>query len=109
AESVLSLGVSRVVIGTIAVESPETVERMLQLFGDAAIVAGVDAREGQVVTRGWETSERITAVALAKRLVQAGIKRIIYTDTQRDGMLTGVNLEQTRLIAQSAGVKVTAS
>jgi phosphoribosylformimino-5-aminoimidazole carboxamide ribotide isomerase len=109
AKSVLSIGVSRVVIGTIAVESPEIVDRLLQLFGDAAIVAGIDAREGQVVTRGWETSERITAVALAKRMVKAGIKRIIYTDTQRDGMLAGVNLEQTRLIAESASVKVTAS
>jgi phosphoribosylformimino-5-aminoimidazole carboxamide ribotide isomerase len=109
AGSVLSLGVSRVVIGTIAVESPEMVARMLQMFGDEAIVVGIDARDGQVVTRGWESSERITALAFAKQVAEAGIKRIIYTDTQRDGMLTGVNLEQTRLIAESSRVKVTAS
>src|SRR4030095_5728347 len=87
-EKVLSLGVARVVIGTIAVESPEILSQMLQRFGDEAIAVGIDARDGQVVTRGWESSEEINALSLARKVADAGITRIVYTDTQRDGMLT---------------------
>jgi len=108
-EQVLALGVTRVVIGTVAAESPDTLARMLQLFGSEALAVGIDAREGEVVTRGWEKQGQINAVNLAKQVGELGITRIVYTDVQRDGMLTGINIDQTCLIAEASGLKITAS
>ena len=99
-------GVARVVLGTVAVESPDLLRDLLDSFGEK-ICVGIDAKDGQVMTRGWEEGTRITAVDLARRV--AGIKRIIYTDIARDGMLTGPNIEQTVAIARAAKVPVTAS
>jgi phosphoribosylformimino-5-aminoimidazole carboxamide ribotide isomerase len=107
-EEVFGLGVERVVIGTLAVESPQLLETLIKSFGSKVCV-GIDADRGQVVTRGWERRETISAVELARRIVAAGVERIVYTDVARDGMLTGVDLEQTRLIARESGLKVTAS
>lgn len=108
-EHVLELGVDRVVIGTVAVETPETLAEMLRLFGPERVVVGIDAKQGQVVTHGWETSERVDALTLSCRVAAAGVERIVYTDVGRDGMLTGVNIEQTCRIAEESGLKVTAS
>jgi phosphoribosylformimino-5-aminoimidazole carboxamide ribotide isomerase len=108
-EEVLSLGVTRVVVGTVAAESPDTLTEMVQLFSPSAIVVGIDARDGQVVTHGWETREQLDALTLARRVAGLGVERIVYTDVQRDGTLVGVNIEQTCLIAQVSRVKITAS
>jgi phosphoribosylformimino-5-aminoimidazole carboxamide ribotide isomerase len=106
---VIELGVSRVVIGTLAVESPKSLDQALNLFGADRLAVGIDARDGQVLTRGWEREGKISALELAKDVAAAGIERIVYTDVARDGMLTGVNVEQTSVIAREAGLKVTAS
>lgn len=106
---VIELGVSRVVIGTIAVEAPKSLDQALRWFGANRIAVGIDARDGQVLTRGWEREGQISAVELAKDVAAVGIERIIYTDVARDGMLTGVNVEQTSAIARESGLKVTAS
>jgi phosphoribosylformimino-5-aminoimidazole carboxamide ribotide isomerase len=82
----------------------ELVERF-----DVRIFAGIDARDGKVMTRGWETATGLLAVEVARKLAIMGIKRIIYTDIARDGMLTGPNIEQTIGIAQASGIHVTAS
>ncbi len=108
-EQAISLGVARVVIGTLAVESPDMLAEIVRLFGVDHVAVGIDARNGQVVTRGWETEEQMSAMTLARRVAAAGVERIIYTDVQRDGMLTGVNIDQTRLIAETSGLKITAS
>jgi len=108
-EQVISLGVARVVIGTLAVESPDKLAEIVRLFGVDHVAVGIDARNGQVVTRGWETEEQMSALTLARRVAAAGVERIIYTDVQRDGMLTGVNIDQTCLIAETSGLKITAS
>jgi phosphoribosylformimino-5-aminoimidazole carboxamide ribotide isomerase len=108
-DQALSLGVARVVIGTLAVESPDLVAEITGRFGASRVAVGIDARNGQVVTRGWETEEQLTASTLAQRVAAAGVERIIYTDIQRDGMLTGINVEQTRMIAETSGLKITAS
>jgi phosphoribosylformimino-5-aminoimidazole carboxamide ribotide isomerase len=108
-EQVIGLGVARVVIGTLAVESPDLLAEIVRLFGVDHVAVGIDARNGQVVTRGWETEEEMSALALARRVAAAGVERIIYTDVSRDGMLTGVNIDQTRLIAEASGLKITAS
>ena len=107
-ERVIELGVARVVIGTLAVESPQVLARLVEMFGSRVCV-GIDARNGQVMTRGWEKQETVTAVELAKRVAGVGVERIVYTDVARDGMLTGVNVEQTRAIARESGLRVTAS
>ena len=107
-KEVIDLGVSRVVIGTLAVEAPELLSQMLELFGPKHIAVGIDAKEGEVMMHGWETKAAISAVDLARNVVSMGVERIIYTDVQRDGMLTGPNINQTCLIA-GIGVKVTAS
>jgi phosphoribosylformimino-5-aminoimidazole carboxamide ribotide isomerase len=106
---VIQLGVSRVVIGTVAVESPQSLDQALHLFGVDRLVVGIDARAGRVLTRGWEREVELSAVELAKTVASAGIARIIYTDVARDGMLTGVNIEETVAIARGSGLKVTAS
>lgn len=107
-EHVIELGVSRVVIGTLAVESPEVLAKLVEMFGSRVCV-GIDARNGQVMTRGWEKQESISALELAQRVAALGVERIVYTDVARDGMLTGINLEQTQTIARESGLRVTAS
>ncbi|MCM3903864.1 MAG: 1-(5-phosphoribosyl)-5-[(5-phosphoribosylamino)methylideneamino] imidazole-4-carboxamide isomerase, partial [Pyrinomonadaceae bacterium] len=107
-EQVIELGVARVVVGTLAVELPDVLAKIVDMFGSRVCV-GIDARNGQVMTRGWEKQESITAVELAQRVAALGLERIVYTDVARDGMLTGVNVEQTSAIARESGLKVTAS
>jgi len=108
-EEVIELGVTRVVIGTLAVESPDSLAKALRLFGPERIAVGIDARDGQVLTRGWEKEGKLSALQLAQKVAALGVERIIYTDVARDGMLSGVNIEQTCMIARESGLKVTAS
>jgi phosphoribosylformimino-5-aminoimidazole carboxamide ribotide isomerase len=107
-QQMIEFGAAQVVIGTLAAESPETMERFVQLFGFRVCV-GIDARRGVVLTHGWEKEGKLSAAALARRVADAGVDRIVYTDVARDGMLTGVNLEQTCAIARESGLRVTAS
>ena len=107
-DELINAGANRVVIGTVAAESPSILEKLVTAFGDR-IVVGIDARDGEVKTRGWEAHGKILAVDLAVRVAEAGVSRIIYTDVSRDGMLSGPNIEQTRQIALESGLKVTAS
>jgi phosphoribosylformimino-5-aminoimidazole carboxamide ribotide isomerase len=101
-------GAGYAIVGTLAVREPETLAQLVAEF-DAKIVVGIDARDGQVMTHGWETGGGIAATELALRVARVGVARIIYTDVARDGMLAGVNLEQTASVARAAGVRVTAS
>jgi len=107
-QQMIEFGASQVVIGTLAAESPETLEKFVQLFGFRVCV-GIDARRGVVLTHGWEKEGKLSAAALARRVADAGVDRIVYTDVARDGMLSGVNLEQTCSIARESGLRVTAS
>ena len=108
-EEMIKLGVSRAIVGTLAVESPETVADLVRDFGSDRIAVGIDAKDGEVMVRGWEQRGKIRAAELARIVAQAGVERIIYTDVARDGMLVGPNVEQTRLLARESGLKVTAS
>ena len=108
-KEVIELGVTRVVIGTLAVESPETLAELVHIFGSDYIAVGIDAKDGEVMVRGWEQDGKMRAVELAHAVAKAGVERIIYTDVARDGMLTGLNIEQTVLVARDSGLKVTAS
>ena len=104
----LEAGVQRVILGSVAVRSPELVAAACKQYGDRIIV-GIDARDGQAAVEGWGVTGGISAEELAKRMAQVGVARIIYTDISRDGMLTGVNVTATAALAQAAGIPVIAS
>jgi phosphoribosylformimino-5-aminoimidazole carboxamide ribotide isomerase len=107
-DQLLKLGVTRVVIGTLAVESPETLRKLVREFGDR-IVVGIDEKNGQALTHGWEQAARLSALDLAQRVADAGVQRIVYTDVNKDGMLNGLNVEETCRIARATSLKITAS
>jgi len=102
------LGATRIVIGTTAIENPVLLSHIIDEFG-STVVVGVDARDGKVALRGWEKLSNIDAVDFAQKLAGMGVERIVYTDIARDGMMTGINIDSTREIAESSGLKVTAS
>jgi phosphoribosylformimino-5-aminoimidazole carboxamide ribotide isomerase len=101
-------GVARVVLGTVAAESPESLKEFVEKFS-ARVCVGIDARDGRVMSRGWETATSIDAVDLARLVAACGVERIIYTDIARDGTLVGPNIEQTLAVVRAANVRVTAS
>ncbi len=108
-ETALSLGATRVILGTLAVRSPELVAEAIQRFGSERIVVGIDARDGRVATHGWLETTNTTAVALGREMRAVGVLRVVYTDIARDGMLTGVNVEATAALARATGLRVLAS
>lgn len=101
AAAYLDAGVDRVILGTAALTRPALVEELVAAHGGARIAVGIDARDGQVATHGWEDVSDTSALALARRMEQAGVDTIIYTDIARDGMLTGPNVEQTAAVADA--------
>lgn len=104
----LSIGASRVILGTVAYKDPYFVkEACLKHHG--RIVVGIDAKDGKVAIKGWEEVTGKTAAELAKELEDAGVAGIIYTDISRDGMLEGPNIEGTRILALSVKVPIIAS
>lgn len=107
-EKLLALGVRRVILGSVAVENISLVEDAAKKFGDK-IVVGIDARGGFVATHGWEKSSAVKAEELAKKIVAAGVKTIIYTDIAKDGMLSGVNAENFAELAKNSGAEIIAS
>ncbi|MFM7448285.1 MAG: 1-(5-phosphoribosyl)-5-[(5-phosphoribosylamino)methylideneamino]imidazole-4-carboxamide isomerase [Leptolyngbyaceae cyanobacterium] len=104
----LDRGVQRVILGTIAVEQPDLVTQLCQAF-PGQIVVGIDARNGQVATRGWLETSSVRATDLAQQMATAGVAAIIYTDIHRDGTLQGPNLEALRELANATPVPVIAS
>ena len=108
-EKVLDLGVSRVILGSVAVKNPALVKDACRIYGGDKIVAGIDAKDGIVAVEGWGVSGDIEASELAKRMKAAGITTVIYTDIGRDGTLTGVNAKETAQLAKKSGLKVVAS
>ena len=108
-ESMLSLGVTRVIIGTKAVENPEFIRDMVKKFGPDRIVAGVDAKDGMVAVEGWEKISGISASELCNRMKEYGVRHIVYTDISRDGMLSGPNVEYTKRLTEETGMDIIAS
>lgn len=107
-DRLLSIGVSRVILGSVAVHKEELVQKACSAYGNR-IVVGIDAKKGIVATDGWEKSGDISAVELAKKLGTFGLETIIYTDISRDGTLSGVNVTETAHLARASGIKVIAS
>lgn len=107
-ERLLTAGVHQVILGSAAVKNPELVKEACKAY-PGRIVVGIDAKNGDVAVEGWEASGHIQAEELAKKMADAGVERIIFTDIARDGMLSGVNVEATVAVAKASGLKVTAS
>jgi phosphoribosylformimino-5-aminoimidazole carboxamide ribotide isomerase len=107
-EAYLTLGLSRVIIGTAAQRTPQLVTDACRRF-PGKIVVGIDAKNGMVAVQGWAEVTNVTAVELAKKFAGDGVAAIIYTDIARDGMLQGPNLEATRALAEAVGLPVIAS
>jgi phosphoribosylformimino-5-aminoimidazole carboxamide ribotide isomerase len=107
-ETILDLGAKRAILGTVAVDHPEIVEEAVRRYGDAIIV-GIDARKGKVALRGWVDQTVLTAAELAVRVKTLGVQRVIYTDVARDGMLGGVNYQETENLCRETGIRVIAS
>lgn len=109
AARMLSLGITRVIVGTKAAEHPEFLGELVNEFGSSAIVAGIDARDGKVATQGWEKTSEFMASDLALTMKEYGVKHIVYTDISRDGMLTGPNVEATSRLTKATGLDIIAS
>lgn len=107
-EDLFSKGVSRIILGSSAVQSPELVREALKRFGNN-IAIGIDAKDGKVSVDGWEKNSDIDAFELAKEVEEMGADTIIYTDISRDGMLIGPNLAAMEKMAGLVGVNVIAS
>ncbi|OMD83402.1 1-(5-phosphoribosyl)-5-[(5-phosphoribosylamino)methylideneamino]imidazole-4-carboxamide isomerase [Paenibacillus odorifer] len=107
-EKLLGLGVSRVIIGTAAINDHAFTEEVLAKYGDKVAI-GIDARNGYVATHGWLNTSEVRAEALAKELAAKGAETFIYTDISRDGMMQGPNVDGILSMAQASGKTVIAS
>lgn len=105
----LNQGLSRVILGSIAVKDPELVRQAVREFGSERIVVGIDAKDGMVAVHGWGETSTLSAIELGKMMLDAGVIRTIFTDIARDGKLGGVNIPATCELAQQTSLKVIAS
>ena len=107
-ESWLAAGISRVILGTMAVRNPDLVSDAARRF-PGRIAVGIDARDGLVAVEGWTTISGVAALEVARRYEDMGIAAIIFTDIARDGMLQGINVAATAALASSISIPVIAS
>jgi len=107
-EAWLEKGLARVILGTVAVRDPDLVKTASRAF-PGKVAVGIDARDGKVAVEGWAESSELSAEELAKRFEGAGVAAIIYTDIDRDGVLSGINWEGTIALADAVSIPVIAS
>ena len=108
AEDLINTGIDRVILGTIAIEKPEIVNKLSSKY-PGKIIVGIDAKDGRVATRGWINQSKIKATDLVKNLSKSSISAIISTDISTDGTLEGPNLDFLKDIASVSNVPVIAS
>jgi len=104
----LDAGVTRVILGTIALKDPDFVKRACKTF-PGKIVVGIDARGGHVAVQGWAETSDMKAVDLARKFEDSGVAAIVYTDIDRDGALQGPNVDATVAMAKAVSIPVIAS
>ncbi len=107
-ESWLNKGLARVILGTIAVRDPVLVREACKLF-PGKVAVGIDAKGGKVAVEGWAEASSLGVIELAQKFEGAGIAAIIYTDIDRDGILTGINWSSTIELAEAVSIPVIAS
>ncbi len=105
-EYVLNMGVSRVVLGTFAVERLRQLPDVLGWFGPEQVIVGIDARNGMVATHGWQQTADVTAINFGKEIQAMGVTTVVHTDISRDGALSGINLPASLELAEETGLKV---
>ena len=108
-EQMFDLGVSSVIVGTMAVKNPDMLEEVIQYFSGEKVILGIDARNRKVSIEGWQEGTEIDDVEFALHWKKLGIQRIVFTDIARDGMLNGPNLEVLGDFARRTGLKIVAS
>jgi phosphoribosylformimino-5-aminoimidazole carboxamide ribotide isomerase len=104
----IDAGVGRVILGTVAAEKPEFAEAMAAKYGEK-IAVGVDARDGRVAVKGWLEVTDIDSVEFCRKMRNAGVKTIIYTDISKDGAMSGTNIEIYRRLNEIEGLDIMAS
>jgi phosphoribosylformimino-5-aminoimidazole carboxamide ribotide isomerase len=107
-EDWLDRGLARVILGTVAVRDPDLVKEACKKF-PGKIAVGIDARGGKVAVEGWAEASSLGVIELAKKFEGAGVAAIVYTDIDRDGVLTGINWEATIALADAVSIPVIAS
>jgi phosphoribosylformimino-5-aminoimidazole carboxamide ribotide isomerase len=107
-EELLKLGIERVILGTAAVETPGLIAEICRRFRDSVII-GIDARDGNIATRGWLNYTAHTAIDLALSMVDFGARRFIYTDISRDGTLTEPNFSAISAMIEAVQLPVIAA
>ncbi|OLP60439.1 1-(5-phosphoribosyl)-5-[(5-phosphoribosylamino)methylideneamino]imidazole-4-carboxamide isomerase [Xaviernesmea oryzae] len=107
-EAWLAKGLARVILGTVAVRDPELVIEACRRF-PGQVAVGIDAKGGRVAVEGWAEASELGVLELARRFEGAGASAIIYTDIDRDGILTGINWEATLALADAVSIPVIAS
>ena len=105
AEKLLRQGISRLVLGTAAIENRELVKKLCQRFGEA-IAVGLDARDGKIAIRGWQKNTVVGVLQLSREMVDAGVRRFIHTDIRRDGTLTEPNFDMIKKLLGEVNVPV---
>jgi len=108
AENYLLAGATYIIIGTKAVEEPEFVKELCKIF-PGNIIVGVDAKNGEVATDGWESVSDKNVIELAKEFENIGVSEIVYTDIEKDGMMKGLNMDATLNLAKSVNIPIIAS
>lgn len=105
----LTAGVNRLVLGSMAVEAPESAAEAFRRFGPERVALGVDVRQGYVRTRGWTQSSGMDPISLGRRFYKQGLRVCIYTEISRDGKGTGIDVQGTQRFAQASGLRTIAS
>ena len=95
----LNMGISRVILGSVALKNPKLVRNAVEKFGSEKIVVGIDAMNGMVATEGWLETSDVNYIDLANQMIKSGVKYFIFTDISKDGTLSGVNKEQLQSLA----------
>jgi phosphoribosylformimino-5-aminoimidazole carboxamide ribotide isomerase len=103
------LGMYRVVVSTMVIESPDEAKRSIDMFGGTRVILGIDAKDGIVAMKGWQESSGLLALTVALNAKTMGFRRINYTDIRIDGTLRGVNLRVLRELGEKTGMRVTCS
>jgi len=108
-EKAIRMGVSRVVLGTVAIENPDMVAEAARIFGAGKIAVGIDARDGFVRLRGWKSQSKTSPKDLVFQMQTLGLRTVIFTDISRDGLGSGLNIRATRELAELSDLDVIAS
>lgn len=99
----LRMGITRVILGSVALKNPKLVKEAVEKFGSEKIVVGIDAMNGMVATEGWLETSDVNYIQLTNEMMKFGVKYFVFTDISKDGTLSGVNAEQLKALADGTG------